>query len=210
MISFTFPDVVVAVFTGVFLIRGCVRGFFKETFSVVALGIAILLTMQFSELARSYLSYFLDGSDRLDSLVKPLIFLGSWVIAAWFFRLMFGFLSITTPGLLSRLSGGLIGCAKGVFFVALGLMVLELHSPGYLPGDGGHKLLPYMRGVSAYIQRLDKTDIQGGLDAAREKLGEKLDSAKEGAGAVKEKLEGALPGGEKEEGGEIETREMRR
>ena len=62
--------------------------------------------------------------------------------------------------------------------------------------------------MSAYIEGFDKADIEEGLNAAKEKLGDKLDSAKEGAGAVKEKFEG-MTGGEKEEG-EIETREMRR
>ncbi|MDE0332694.1 MAG: CvpA family protein [Nitrospinae bacterium] len=209
MISFTFPDVVIAVFVGAFLIRGCVRGFFKETFSVVALGIAILITMQFSDSARSYLSYFMGETGRLDPLVKPLIFLGSWVLAAWFFRVMFGFLSIAAPGWVSRLGGGLIGCGKGVFFIALGLVAFETHASGFLPAGGGDRILPYVRGVSAYIQGFDKAEVEEGLDAAREKLGDKLDSAKEGVGAVKEKLEG-LTGGGKEEGGEIETREMRR
>lgn len=204
MISFTFPDIVIAVFVGAFLIRGCVRGFFRETFSVVALGIAVLLTMQFSDLARSYLSYFLDGSDRLDSLVKPLIFFGAWVIAAWFFRMMFGVLLIAAPGWMSRLGGGLIGCAKGAFFVGLGLVALDAHAPGFSPGSGGgHTLVPYMRQVSAYIERLEMVDIEEGLNAAKEKLGDKLDAAKEGVGAVKEKLEGVT-------GGEVETREMRR
>ena len=205
MISFTFPDVVIAVFVGGFLIRGCVRGFFRETFSVVALGIAILVTMQFSDLARSYLSYFPGGSERLDSLAKPLLFLGTWVLAAWFFRMMFGVLSIATPGLFSRLGGGLIGCAKGAFFVGLILLALDAHAPGFSPG-GGHTLLPYMRGVSAYVQRLEMVNIGESLDAAREKLGDKLDAAKEGAGAVKEKL-GGMTGGEKDEG---EVRELRR
>ena len=220
MISFTFPDVVIAVFVGGFLIRGCVRGFFRETFSVVALGIAILVTMQFSGLARSYLSYFLDGSDRLDTFVKPLLFLGTWVIAAWFFRMMFGVLSIATPGLFSRLGGGLIGCAKGAFFVGLVLVALDAHAPGFSPGSGGgHTLVPYMREVSAYVERLEMVDIGEKLNAAKEKLGDKLDAAKESVGAVKEKLEG-MTGGEKEEGGEIDkgdaevggaqTREMRR
>ena len=210
MISFTFPDVVIAVFVGGFLIRGCVRGFFRETFSVVALGIAVLVTMQFSGLARSYLSYFLDGSDRLDTFVKPLLFLGTWVIAAWFFRMMFGVLSIATPGLFSRLSGGLIGCAKGAFFVGLVLVALDAHAPGFSPGSGGgHTLVPYMRGVSAYVERLEMVDIGEKLNAAKEKLGDKLDAAKESVGAVKEKLEG-MTGGEGEESGEIETREMRR
>ena len=210
MISFTFPDVVIAVFVGGFLIRGCVRGFFRETFSVVALGIAVLVTMQFSGLARSYLSYFLDGSDRLDTFVKPLLFLGTWVIAAWFFRMMFGVLSIATPGLFSRLGGGLIGCAKGAFFVGLVLVALDAHAPGFSPGSGGgHTLVPYMREVSAYVERLEMVDIGEKLNAAKEKLGDKLDAAKESVGAVKEKLEG-MTGGEKEEGGEIETREMRK
>ena len=208
MISFTFPDVVIAVFVGAFLIRGCVRGFFRETFSVVALGIAVLVTMQFTDLARSYLSYLLGETGRLDSLVKPLLFLGVWVLAAWFFRMMFGVLSIATPGLFSRLGGGLIGCAKGVFFLALGLAVFGTQVSGFLPAGGGHRLLPYVRGVSAYIEGFDKADIEEGLNAAKEKLGDKLDSAKEGVGAVKEKLQG-MTGGEKEEGG-VETREMRR
>lgn len=209
MISFTFPDILIAVFVGAFLIRGCVRGFFRETFSVVALGIAVLVTMQFADLARSYLSYLLGETGRLDSLVKPLLFLGVWVLAAWFFRMMFGVLSIATPGLLSRLGGGLIGCAKGVFFIALGLAAFEPHTSGFLPTGGGDRLLPYVREVSAYIQAFDKADIEEGMNAAKEKLGDKLDSAKEGVGAVKEKLQG-MTGGEKEEGGEIETREMRR
>ena len=204
MISFTFPDVVIAVFVGAFLIRGCVRGFFRETFSVVALGIAVLVTMQFTDLARSYLSYLLGETGRLDSLVKPLLFLGVWVLAAWFFRMMFGVLSIATPGLFSRLGGGLIGCAKGVFFLALGLAVFGNQVSGFLPAGGGHKLLPYVRGVSAYIEGFDKADIEEGLNAAKEKLGDKLDSAKEGVGAVKEKLQG-MTGGEKEE-----VRELKR
>ena len=210
MISFTFPDVVIAVFVGGFLIRGCVRGFFRETFSVVALGIAILVAMQFSDLARSYLSYFPGESGRLDSLAKPLLFLGVWVIAALFFRMMFRVLSIATPGLFSRLGGGLIGCAKGAFFVGLILLAFDAHAPGFSPASGGgHTLLPYMRGVSAYVQRLEMVDIGESLDAAREKLGDKLDAAKESAGAVKEKL-GGMTGGKGEEGGEVETREMRR
>ena len=175
---------------------------------MVALGIAILVTMQFSDLARSYLSYFPGGSERLDSLAKPLLFLGTWVLAAWFFRMMFGVLSIATPGLFSRLGGGLIGCAKGAFFVGLILLALDAHAPGFSPG-GGHTLLPYMRGVSAYVQRLEMVNIGESLDAAREKLGDKLDAAKEGAGAVKEKL-GGMTGGAREESGEVETREMRR
>lgn len=209
MISFTFPDVVIAVFVGGFFIRGCVRGFFRETFSVVALGIAILVTMQFSGLARTYASYFLGETGRLDSLVKPLLFLGTWVLAAWFFRMMFGVLSIATPGLFSRFGGGLIGCAKGAFFVGLILVALDAHAPGFSPGSGGHTLVPYMRQVSAYVQRLEMVNIGESLDAAREKLGDKLDAAKEGVGAVKEKLEG-MTGEKSDEGGEIETREMRR
>ena len=208
MISFTFPDIVIAVFVGAFLIRGCVRGFFRETFSVVALGIAVLVTMQFTDLTRSYLAYLLGEGDRLDSLVKPLLFLSVWVLAAWFFRMMFGVLSIATPGLFSRLGGGLIGGAKGVFFFALGLAVFGSHVSGFLPAGGGDRLLPYVRGVSAYIEGFDKADIDEGLNAAKEKFGDKLDSAKEGVGAGKEKLQG-VTGGEKEEG-EIETREMRR
>ena len=206
MISFTFPDVVIAVFVGAFLIRGCVRGFFRETFSVVALGIAVLVTMQFTDLVRSYLSHFLGETGRLDSLVKPLLFLSVWVLAAWFFRMMFGVLSIATPGLFSRLGGGLIGCAKGVFFIALGLAAFEPHASGFLPAGGGDKLLPYVREVSVYIQAFDKADVEEGLNAAKEKLGDKLDSAKEGVGAVKEKLQG-MTGGEKEE---EEVRELKR
>ncbi len=209
MISFTFPDIVIAVFVGAFLIRGCVRGFFRETFSVVALGIAVLVTMQFTDLTRSYLAYLLGEAGRLDSFVKPLLFFSVWVLAAWFFRMMFGVLSIATPGLFSRLGGGLIGCAKGVFFIALGLAAFEPHASGFLPTGGGDRLLPYVREVSAYIQAFDKADIEEGMNAAKEKLGDKLDSAKEGVGAVKEKLQG-MTGGEREEGGEIETREMRR
>ena len=201
MISFSFPDIVIAVFVGAFLIRGYVRGFFRETFSVVALGIAVLVTMQGSDLALSYASYFLGRKDWLDSLVKPLVFLGSWVLAALFFRMMFGVLSIAIPGLLSRLGGGIIGCAKGAFFVGLGLTILDAHAPAISPGSGGgHTLVPYMRQVSAYIEKLDLVDIEEKINAVKEKLEEKLYSAKEGVGAMKEKLEGAT-GGAKEEGG---------
>ncbi len=207
MISFSFPDIVIAVFVGAFLIRGCVRGFFREAFSVVALGIAVLITMQFSGLALSYASYFLGEAAWLDSLTKPMLFFGSWVLAALFFRMMFGVLSITAPALFSRLGGGLIGCAKGVFFVGLGLTALDAHAPGFSPvSGGGHTLAPYMRQVSAYIEKLEMVDIEEGLNAAKEKLDEKFDSAKEGVGAMKEKFEGGAPGA-KEEGG---VRELNR
>ena len=206
MISFTFPDIVIAVFLGAFLIRGCVRGFFRETFSVVALGIAVLVAMQFSDLARSYASHFLGGSDRLDALARPLVFFGTWIIALLFFRMMLGALSIAKPGLFSRLGGGLIGCAKAAFFVGLILAALEVHAPGFAPGGGEHRILSYMREVSAYVQRLEMVDVGEKLNAAGEKLGDKLDAAKEGAGAVKEKLEG-MTGGEGEEG---EARELKR
>ncbi len=207
MISFTFPDIVIAVFVGAFLIRGCVRGFFREAFSVVALGIAVHLTMQFSDLALSYASYFLGEAAWLDSLIKPMFFLGAWVISALFFRMMFGVLSIAAPELFSRLGGGLIGCAKGAFFVGLGLTALDAHAPGFSPGGGdGHTLVPYMRQVSAYIEKLEMVDIEEGLNAAKEKLDEKFDSAREGVGAMKEKFEDGVRG-EKEEGG---VRELKR
>ena len=209
MISFTMPDIAIAVFVGAFLIRGCVRGFFREAFSVVALGIAVLITMQFSDLALSYASYFLGERGWLDSLTKPMLFFGSWVLAAWFFRMMFGVLSIATPALFSRLGGGIIGCAKGAFFVGLGLTALDAHAPDFSPGSGGgHTLAPYMRQVSAYIEKLEMVDIEEGLNAAKEKLDEKFDSAKEGVGEVKKKIEG-MTGGASEEG-EGEVRELKR
>ena len=201
MISFTMPDIVIAVFVGGFLIRGCVRGFFREMFSVVALGIAVLLTMQFSGLALSYASYFLGEAAWLDSLTKPMLFFGSWVLAAWFFRIMFGVLSIAAPALFSRLGGGLIGCAKGAFFVGLGLTVLDVHAPAFSPGSGGgHTLAPYMRQASAYIEKLELVDIEEKINAVKEKLDEKLDSAREGVGEVKEKFEDGARGAS-EEGG---------
>ena len=190
MISITMPDIAIAILVGGFLIRGCVRGFFREAFSVVALGIAVLLTMQFSDLALSYASYFLGEAAWLDSLTKPMLFLGSWVLAAWFFRMMFGVLSITAPELFSRLGGGLIGCVKGAFFVGLGLTALDAHAPGFSPGSGGgHTLVPYMRQVSAYIEKLELVDIEEKINAVKEKLEEKLDAAKEGVQSMKKKLE---------------------
>ncbi len=209
MVSFTFPDIVIAVFVGGFLIRGCVRGSFREIFSVVALGIAALLTMQFSDLLRSYAAYFFAEDSLLDSLVKPVLFFGSWLLAVLFFRVMFRVLSIAVLGWISRLGGGLIGSAKGVFFLALGLMIIETHSPGFSSGGDGHRLLPYIRQVSAYIQGIDKVDIQEGLGDVKEKLDEKLDSAKEGVRGMKQKLEGES-GKAREQDGESETQEMRR
>ena len=209
MISFTMPDIAIAILVGGFLIRGCVRGFFREAFSVVALGIAVLLTMQFSGLALSYASYFLGEAAWLDSLIKPMLFLGAWVFSALFFRMMFGVLSIAAPELFSRLGGGLIGCAKGVFFVGLGLTALDAHAPGFSPGSGGgHTLVPYMRQVNAYIEKLDLVDIEEKINAVKEKLDEKLDSAKEGVGAVKEKFEGGASGASEE--GEGEVKELKR
>ena len=206
MISITMPDIAIAVFVGGFLIRGCVRGFFREAFSVVALGIAVLLTMQFSGLALSYASYFLGEAAWLDSLTKPMLFLGSWVLAALFFRMMFGVLSITAPELLSRLGGGLIGCVKGAFFVGLGLTALDAHAPGFSPGSGGHTLVPYMRQVSAYIEELDLVDIEEKINAVKEKLDEKLDAAKEGVQSMKNKLEDGARGAKEEDG----VRELKR
>ncbi len=196
MISFTMPDIAIAIVVGGFLIRGCVRGFFRETFSVVALGIAVLLTMQFSDLALSYASYFLGEADWLDSLTKPMLFFGSWVLAALFFRMMFGVLSIATPEWFSRLGGGIIGCAKGAFFVGLILAGMEAYAPGYPIDSGGtDKILPYMRQVSAYIQKFDLVDIEENLNAVKENLG-----------AVKEKFEDGAGGAS----GEREARELKR
>ena len=201
MISFTMPDIAIAILVGGFLIRGCVRGFFREAFSVVALGIAVLLTMQFSGLALSYASYFLGERAWLDSLTKPMLFFGSWVLAAWFFRMMFGVLSIAAPALFSRLGGGLFGCAKGAFFVGLGLTALDAHAPGFSPGsDGGHTLVPYMRQMSAYIERLDLVDIEEKINAVKEKLDEKLDAAREGVQSMKNKLDGGASGAKEEDG----------
>ena len=106
---------------------------------------------------------------------------------------------------MSRLGGGLIGCAKGAFFIGLGLTILDAHAPGFSPGsDGGHTLVPYMRQASAYIEKLEMVDIEEGLNAAKEKL----DSAREGVGAMKEKFEGMTDGAKEE--GEGEVRELKR
>ena len=79
--------------------------------------------------------------------------------------------------------------------------------PAFRPASGGgHTLVPYMRQMSAYIEKLDLVDIEEKINAVKEKLDEKLDSAKEGIGAMKEKFEGGARG-EKEEG---EVRELKR
>ena len=101
----------------------------------------------------------------------------------------------------SRLGGGLFGCVKGAFFVGLGLTALDAHAPGFSPGSGGgHTLVPYMRQVSAYIERLDLVDIEEKINAVKEKLDEKLDSAKEGIQSMKNKLDGGESGASEEDG----------
>ena len=67
--------------------------------------------------------------------------------------------------------------------------------------------MPYMRQVSAYIEKLDLVDIEEKINAVKEKLDEKLDSAKEGVQSGQGEVRGR---GARREVGETETRELKR
>lgn len=186
MISFSIPDVFIILVLAVFVIRSCLRGFVREMFSFLSLGIAVFAAARYGAPASLYVSERVGGAGWMDAVVVPLLFAAVWLVLASVFRAALRFMATDSPGLSSRIGGGLLGCAKGVFVVGLLLAGLEAYAPGYpLGGGGSDRILPYMREVSARIQTLGEVEIP-------EKVEEKIGDASEGAGALKDKVQDSV------------------
>lgn len=185
MISFSVPDLLIAIVLAVFVIRSSLRGFLREIFSLAAIGIAAFAAAGYGDSAALLASGWLGGAGWLDSAAGPAVFAAVWIVLASVSRAALRFLATDSPGLSSKLGGGLVGCLKGVFVVGLALAGLEAYAPGYAPEGGkSDAILPYVREVSARIKGLAQVDVPESLDLVKEKAGE----ASDGAAAVKERV----------------------
>ncbi len=188
MISFSIPDVFILLVLAVFVIRSCVRGFVREMFSLLSLGIAVFAAARYGAPASLYVSEWVGGAGWMDKVVVPLLFAAVWLVLTSVFRAALRFMSTDSPGLSSRIGGGLLGCAKGVFVVGLLLAGFETSAPDYPLGGGSDRILPYMREVSARIRTLGEVEVAEKLDSAREKIKD----ASEGAGALKDRVKDSV------------------
>ncbi len=165
MIYFTLLDMLILLVVLGFGVRSFLRGFFREFFSLLALGCGVFVTLLLAPAARPYASSLLGEAGSLDLVFNLLFFFVAWMLVVLFFRVMFHFFSTPKPELLSRFGGGLVGCAKGVCLVAIVLLGIETYAPSYLPRSGRtDKVLPYMREVSDYIVSLRLLDVRDNLD----------------------------------------------
>lgn len=122
-------DIVLIIVAAIFLVRGFLRGFVKEVFSLASIGLAYFAASRYNHLLEPHLQLYLSNETTIWALSSVLIFIGillvCWIIA----KIIRGFMELALLGWLDRTAGAAFGAAEGVLVGLLTLLLLRSFFP---------------------------------------------------------------------------------
>ena len=129
-IGLTLGDVILA---GIMLLSGLlalIRGFIREALGLVALALAIMVTVATHEPATSFASQYLSPIEVAEVAAGLGVFIVSWFIFAVILRQVGKLLAEVAPGVINRSLGFAFGVLRGLVIVAVIYMVFDKVLPG--------------------------------------------------------------------------------
>lgn len=122
-------DIILIIVAALFLVRGFLRGFVKEVFSLASIGLAYFVATRYNHLLEPHLKLYIANETTVWALSTVLIFIGilvaCWIIA----KLIREFLELALLGWLDRTAGAAFGAAEGVLVALLALLLLQSYFP---------------------------------------------------------------------------------
>lgn len=174
MLTFEFPvaDGVVLVIIAVFFFRSFFRGALKEIFSLIALVSGFFASGMYGPAAQSWLEGWTGESGWLPFVGYAGLFIAVWLAINLFGKLVSTLAHKTSLGTWDRLSGGVIGIAKGAFIVSSVIVFLDVYAPSIAPPeDEDERVMPYMRQMGGFIRQTAIWDVEGHIEKIKEAVG---------------------------------------
>lgn len=122
-------DIILIAVSFIFLVRGFMRGFVKEVFSLVSIGLAYLLASRYNHLLEPHLKLYIANETTVWALSTVLIFVGVLVVCWFLAKLLREFLELALLGWLDRTAGAVFGAAEGVLLALLALLLIQTNFP---------------------------------------------------------------------------------
>lgn len=125
----TVVDFILIVFLVFFLVQGFWKGIVKEVFSLLALCLGLIAAANFYHLAAYQIDGFLGIAAVADVLGFLLVYLVVWLLIKTMGWSMGSSRNGIKANTLSRLSGGMLGLAKGLIIASLMVALAETNFP---------------------------------------------------------------------------------
>ncbi len=122
-------DIILIIVAALFLVRGFLRGFVKEVFSLASIGLAYFLATRYNNLLEPHLKLYITNETTIWALSTVIIFIGVLVVCWIIAKLIREFLELALLGWLDRTAGAVFGAAEGVLIALLCLLLLQNYFP---------------------------------------------------------------------------------
>ncbi|HBQ22774.1 MAG TPA: hypothetical protein DHV03_02540 [Alphaproteobacteria bacterium] len=211
-IGLTLGDVILAAIMLLSGLLAFIRGFIREALGLVALALAIMVTVATHDAATSFVSQYLSPIEVAEVAAGLGVFIISWFVFAVILRQVGKLLAEVAPGIINRSLGFAFGLLRGLVIVAVIYLVFDK----VLPGDeqkpdwiSAARFKPMVEATSDYIaQYLPKSadafladtspgsaitnqpDAALDRDALQEKLRGIVEEGQIDRGSIQEKLRG--------------------
>jgi membrane protein required for colicin V production len=163
-------DIVIIIVVVLLVFRGLWKGLVRQVLGIIGAVVAFIIAVKFSGLlAAKYLAGFQPSIGHIIMFLG--IFLGCMVAVSLLAALIGKFTTAVGLGWLNRLTGGLLGGAKGYFVMASVVVMLIAFLP---PGSGalvGSRTMKYVRPVADIISRVAPPSIKSRYDHNAKKIG---------------------------------------
>ncbi|WP_147821866.1 CvpA family protein [Salidesulfovibrio onnuriiensis] len=183
-------DIILIIVAALFLVRGFLRGFVKEVFSLASIGLAYFVASRYNYLLQPHLKLYIGNETTVWALSTVLIFVGilliCWIIA----KLIREFLELALLGWLDRTAGAVFGAAEGVLIALLALLLMQ----NYFPNASFMQestIVPYAQPALKALSDFEPSSIGKKLDELGLPDGEAVKKkADEAAEAIDETING--------------------
>ncbi|MBW2060454.1 MAG: CvpA family protein [Deltaproteobacteria bacterium] len=170
-------DIAILVILCFFFLKGLIRGFIKEIFTIVGLLIAFFLAILYYPQTADLLEQFFQNLSYRNLLVLSFLslFLAVYIIIIVLALILDRFVKVTMAKPINILLGGVVGFAKGIILASLLLLVVS----GFIESNSTilreSLTRPYLRFVTTSMLKLIPADLEKYLDLEKKKLPQKLE-----------------------------------
>jgi membrane protein required for colicin V production len=165
------------------------KGMIREIFSLLAYFTGYFCANRFNTEAAGYLKEFISNQTMANIVGFFLIFLGVSIVVKLIGKMFKGLMAASGMSTFDRLVGAFLGVVKAVFFISIGVMILELFPDLDKKVTEGSKTAPYLRQSAALLKQnmFSKDTLNKGNQV--------LDNIKKKAESLKQLQELSQPNG---------------
>lgn len=160
MMELNWVDYTIIALLGLSVLISLFRGFIKETLSIITWGLAIWLSLLFSNLVSGMLSHSIENEMLRHLVAFASIFVSILILGAVFSFFLSSLVKSTGFGGTDRILGVAFGLARGVLITALLLVVVNLTS---FQGQSWWKnsvLIPQFKPVMVWLEGYIPTNLK--------------------------------------------------